>query len=31
MMMSVVVMRHEIETAMEEHAPCQNDDPLGVP
>ena len=29
-MMSVIVMRHKIETAMEEHAPRTNDDPLGV-
>ena len=29
-MMSVIVMRHKIETAMEEHAPRQNHDPLGV-
>ena len=29
-MMSVVVMRHEVETAMDEHAPRKNDDSLGV-
>jgi len=30
MMMPVVVMRHKVETAMEEHAPRKNDDSLGV-
>lgn len=31
MMMSVVVMRYKVETAMEKHAPRKNDNPLGVP
>lgn len=30
MMMSVVVMRYKVETAMEKHAPRKNDNPLGV-
>ena len=31
MMMSVVVMRYKVETAMEKHTPRKNDNPLGVP
>ena len=29
-MMSVVVMRHKVEAAMDEHAPRKNDGFLGV-